>query len=54
MKLPEWYRRKADQEWEMAGCARRDGDRRDEQRHTDRARAYERGEDPDEPRKEVQ
>lgn len=36
------YRRKADQEWEMAGLARRDGDKADEARHTAKARKYER------------
>lgn len=35
-------RRKRDQEWEMAGCARHDHDKRDEKRHTNLARAYER------------
>lgn len=31
---PDEYRRKADQHWEMAGCARRDNDDADAQRHT--------------------
>jgi len=31
-------RRKADQAWEMAGLARQDGDKQDEQRWTDEAR----------------
>lgn len=35
-------RRKANQEWDMAGLARQDGDRADEKRHTDLARDYER------------
>ena len=33
-------RRKADQHWEMAGLARMDGDRKDEERHTKLAREY--------------
>jgi len=37
----ERLRRKADQSWEMAGLARRDGDRTDEKRHTDEARRLE-------------
>lgn len=36
------YRRKADQEWELAGCARQDGDTEDEKRHTELAREYSR------------
>jgi hypothetical protein len=47
VKSPDWFRRKADQEWELAGCARQDNDMKDAARHTERARAYERGEDPD-------
>lgn len=41
---PEYLRarRKADQAWEMAGLARQDGDRADEQRWTDEAREWER------------
>ena len=35
------YARKADQQWELAGCARTDGDRQAEQSHTDKAREYE-------------
>lgn len=35
-------RRKADQEWDMAGLARQDRDPTDEKRHTDKAREYER------------
>lgn len=35
-------RRKADQEWEMAGLARQDQDHPDEERHTKKAREYER------------
>ena len=34
-------RRKADQAWELAGCARQDGDTADEQRRTAEAREYE-------------
>lgn len=34
-------RRKADQHWDMAGLARQDGDAADAQRHTDKAREYE-------------
>jgi hypothetical protein len=33
-------RRKRDQEWELAGLARQDGDKADEARHTDKAREY--------------
>lgn len=36
------FARKADQEWEMAGLARQDGDTADEKRHTELAREYER------------
>lgn len=32
--------RKADQHWEMAGCARQDRDAADAQRHTDLARLW--------------
>jgi hypothetical protein len=44
---PKFYdpancRRKADQHWEMAGCARTDGDAKDEARHTDLAREWHR------------
>lgn len=35
---PEYCRRKADQAWEMAGMARCDGDKEDEERHTKEAR----------------
>lgn len=35
-------RRKADQEWDMAGLARQDRDSADEERHTKKAREYER------------
>ena len=35
-------RRKADQEWDMAGLARQDGDIPDSIRHTEKAREYER------------
>ena len=37
----ERCRRKADQHWDMAGEARRDGDVADEKRHTDLARRWE-------------
>jgi hypothetical protein len=37
-----YYRMKADQEWDMAGLARRDRDDADAQRHMDKAREYER------------
>ena len=33
-------RRKADQHWDLAGMARRDGDKADEERHTKLAREY--------------
>jgi hypothetical protein len=36
----EHFRRKSNQEWEMAGLARRDGDKADEIRHTAEARRY--------------
>lgn len=41
---PEYlrYRRKADQEWEMAGLAWQDGDPAAERRHIAQAREYER------------
>jgi hypothetical protein len=35
-------RRKANQEWDMAGLARQDGDAADAERHTKAAREYER------------
>lgn len=35
-------RRKANQEWDMAGLARQDGDLKDAERHTNLARDYER------------
>jgi len=38
----EKLRRRRDQEWEMAGCARQDRDPADEARHTTLARRYER------------
>ncbi len=38
----ERLRRKADQEWDMAGLARQDGDSADAARHTANAREYER------------
>lgn len=39
---PVDYRRKADQAWELAGLARQDGDRADEERWTKEARRLER------------
>jgi hypothetical protein len=36
----ERLRRKRDQAWEMAGLARQDGDRVDEERRTEEAREY--------------
>lgn len=40
---PEYlrYRRKADQQWDLAGMARADGDRKAEARHTEQAREFE-------------
>jgi hypothetical protein len=38
----ERYRRKRDQAYEMAGCARMDGDRTDETRWLNEAKEYER------------
>lgn len=35
-----YYRIKADQEWEMAGLARQDGDHAAEKEHTRKAREY--------------
>lgn len=35
------WRYKADQEWELAGLARKDGDTKDEETHTAKAREYE-------------
>lgn len=35
------YARKANQEWELAGCARRDGDDEAARKHTDKARELE-------------
>lgn len=40
-KSSEYFRRKADQHWEMAGLARQDRDYEDAQRHTEKAREYE-------------
>lgn len=34
--------RKANQEWDMAGLARQDGDKKDEAEHTRKAREYDR------------
>ena len=41
---PEYQRlmRKANQEWELAGLARQDGDQRAATQHTNNAREYER------------
>jgi len=36
----EKLKRKADQEWEMAGLARQDGDSKDAQKHTSNAMEY--------------
>lgn len=36
----EKLRRKANQSWELAGCARQDGDKVDEAKHTADARKY--------------
>jgi hypothetical protein len=36
-----WYRRKADQHWEMAGLARADRDLKDAERRTKLAQEYE-------------
>lgn len=38
----ERLRRKCDQAWEMAGCARQDGDKEDELRRTEEARDWQR------------
>ena len=38
----EYYQRKRDQHWEMAGLARQDGDHKDEERHMNLAREYSR------------
>jgi hypothetical protein len=46
LRSADYYRRMADQEWEMAGLARADRDLPAADRHTARARAYERGEEP--------
>jgi hypothetical protein len=35
-----YYRRKEDQAWEMAGLARQDGDKKDEERYTNEAREF--------------
>lgn len=42
MKTCEELRRKADQHWEMAGLARQDNDQADADRHTAKAREYDR------------
>lgn len=50
--FPSRAQRKADQEWELAGCARRDGDSLAELRHTEKARTWQRianGSDEPEP-----
>lgn len=36
-------KRKADQHWEMAGLARKDGDMKDAEKHTHIARMYDQG-----------
>lgn len=36
----KYYRRKEDQAWEMAGLARQDGDKVDEEKQTKLAREY--------------
>jgi hypothetical protein len=41
-RIENRWTRKADQEWDMAGLARQDGDREAERQHTERAREYER------------
>ena len=38
----EYHRRKSDQAWELAGCARRDGDTKEEIRWTEKAREHQR------------
>lgn len=38
----DYYRMKADQEWELAGLARQDGDHQDALKHTEKAREYQR------------
>jgi hypothetical protein len=40
-EVSDRFRRKADQEWDMAGLARQDGDRKAEEDHTRKAREYE-------------
>ena len=45
--MTDRWSRKADQEWELAGLARQDRDMVAAKRHTERARAYQRHEDPD-------
>jgi hypothetical protein len=42
----EWFKMKGNQEWDLAGLARQDGDHAAAARHTERARAYDRGEVP--------
>lgn len=37
-----YHRRKADQAWDLAGCARQDGDKADEERWTKIAREHQR------------
>jgi hypothetical protein len=34
------YRRKANQQWDLAGLARQDGDKKAEAEHTEKAREY--------------
>lgn len=37
---PDWCQMKADQHWDMAGLARQDRDKADEERHTKLAREW--------------
>lgn len=39
----EWFKRKANQHWEMAGLAAQDGDITDYLRHTKLAKIYDQG-----------
>lgn len=45
--FPPRHIMKANQEWDMAGLARQDGDMKAFERHTERARLWEQGIDPD-------
>lgn len=40
-RVENFYSRKADREWDMAGAARQDGDTTAEAEHTAKAREYE-------------